>query len=1358
MRLTKISLTFLFILSQLWSNNSSIFSKESNSPSNKTDRRINVNTSDFQRLNAQIKWKNRLEEKSSELQESARFYLEQSQLPNKSAGSFEEVDVPDFQFSIGLNNWKIQLVYDLNSPLRCDDSEWDYRRSNIGITINGSASAEVGAGEEFDLEFSFPAGTDSLRLDIVYDADADTVLDSTDMSLFDIRFVDDDLQGGAFWFYPDSADTAATISVDDFPYMGISLICEISNSTNSAQAYLMIDAAAGDYSISGNVSGSSSTYPSLLVIQGGEGPEEEYSWLTFSSVYQTFSFNYEDGEGPSRVSAMDVYDGRDTGSWMLVSQAVEDLDQSLALDLTQNASLSGTVSEEGSNAGPADIRISAVGQAAATLVFSYNFTSDSGTFEIPLQGYTVLYNGFQVGHPDYQQAECDADEEPLYILPGDALEFDCSIAPWPAFIEGTVTDPDGDPLPGIPIRVELDNVDFGRTVRTNGEGFYSIGSLLGVAELCANPQGNPEYQPDCIFPLSINDDLVEQDFVLDPWEAAIEVEVYDHETDDPIAGARVDVFVAGQQDGMRPRRTETDDDGIALIGVSNGTFRVCAEHLDLGYERECEDQVAVHDDTVDVELGLVGPEAFLEGYVFDSEEFTPIEDITVIVIGGENQGTDVAQRFDLTDENGFYRVGVHNGSYIVCFLDFENVYLDTCIGPVDAENGTTSVPIVYLEMIEYDGAIVGTVADQYDIGVPAFVVAVDTTTGEDENPFYYTVTNLSGEYTLPVMNGDFIMSADPFNEFYLPGIAVGVSVDDDTVTQDFETPALIRDAVIYGAVTDSNNTALEGAQVIVATWRGFEEILWFAKETDDSGSYEMRIPGFDDRAYWVYGQYGDDEEDDEILVGSLDSLIITSGDTVEADLILRPEVFDGRIYGTVTVSDEPLAGVEVTASNYQSGREFLTYTDDAGFFELEVDYGEFVVCAHYWAFEEAECVVANVNEDHNEITVTIEYGVQVETLDNNRGNFRFTWGNDGSVTRGEWPAGSGRNYLAGGGLVTIGYMGESVMAGGMIEESWDAVPESFGGYLGWISRNLTDSGSEHSTGVEVSEAIFSPPGNQSFVIIYSEVSYPGDFAAMEGFRIGYFLDWDVAMSPNGIDSADDDMVGIISTEITHPVLTVMIPIKISYMMDNDGDQGTSPGYVGMVTFAGENLMEEVNHVVIDLEHEEPDSPEEIAELIDVDEDSENPDNPGDYAILQLSEAMSITAGDTLDLITILMAGENPQAFADMVQNILNNLINLSIEDQRVVPTEFALHQNYPNPFNPVTTIQYDVPVGVIHELPLQLQIFDIGGRMVATLVDRPHAPGRYSVRWDASDMSSGMYFYRISSAKFTATKKLVLMK
>ena len=90
-----------------------------------------------------------------------------------------------------------------------------------------------------------------------------------------------------------------------------------------------------------------------------------------------------------------------------------------------------------------------------------------------------------------------------------------------------------------------------------------------------------------------------------------------------------------------------------------------------------------------------------------------------------------------------------------------------------------------------------------------------------------------------------------------------------------------------------------------------------------------------------------------------------------------------------------------------------------------------------------------------------------------------------------------------------------------------------------------------------------------------------------------------------------------------------------------------------------------------------------------------------------------------------------------------------------VPTVVELHQNYPNPFNPITTIEYGVP----NAGPVTLEVFDILGRKVTTLVKRETMqPGRYQVRFDASQLASGMYLYRLAAGNTVLTKKLTLIK
>ena len=89
-----------------------------------------------------------------------------------------------------------------------------------------------------------------------------------------------------------------------------------------------------------------------------------------------------------------------------------------------------------------------------------------------------------------------------------------------------------------------------------------------------------------------------------------------------------------------------------------------------------------------------------------------------------------------------------------------------------------------------------------------------------------------------------------------------------------------------------------------------------------------------------------------------------------------------------------------------------------------------------------------------------------------------------------------------------------------------------------------------------------------------------------------------------------------------------------------------------------------------------------------------------------------------------------------------------------LPSEFAMAQNYPNPFNPTTTISFSLPRGG-HAL---LEVYNVLGQRVATLVDRVLEAGNHEVEFDGENQPSGVYFYRLSSPQGTQTKKMMLLK
>ncbi len=92
-----------------------------------------------------------------------------------------------------------------------------------------------------------------------------------------------------------------------------------------------------------------------------------------------------------------------------------------------------------------------------------------------------------------------------------------------------------------------------------------------------------------------------------------------------------------------------------------------------------------------------------------------------------------------------------------------------------------------------------------------------------------------------------------------------------------------------------------------------------------------------------------------------------------------------------------------------------------------------------------------------------------------------------------------------------------------------------------------------------------------------------------------------------------------------------------------------------------------------------------------------------------------------------------------------------------IADEFVLQQNFPNPFNGSTEIGYRVE-GMGYGVWVTLEVYDILGREVATLVNERKPPGNYRVRLGSSGLASGMYFYRLRAGTFDQVKKLVILK
>jgi len=143
---------------------------------------------------------------------------------------------------------------------------------------------------------------------------------------------------------------------------------------------------------------------------------------------------------------------------------------------------------------------------------------------------------------------------------------------------------------------------------------------------------------------------------------------------------------------------------------------------------------------------------------------------------------------------------------------------------------------------------------------------------------------------------------------------------------------------------------------------------------------------------------------------------------------------------------------------------------------------------------------------------------------------------------------------------------------------------------------------------------------------------------------------------------------------------------------------------------------------------------------------------GDSATVQIRVIPSQIAVGSYHANIILLSND-PDSSVVRIPVTMDILTGIDEEDN-TLPREFALHQNYPNPFNPATNIHYDLP----RESKVSLTIFNVIGQEVTTLVNEVQTAGRYKLRWDARNLASGIYLYRLIAGEFVQTKKMMIVK
>ena len=141
-----------------------------------------------------------------------------------------------------------------------------------------------------------------------------------------------------------------------------------------------------------------------------------------------------------------------------------------------------------------------------------------------------------------------------------------------------------------------------------------------------------------------------------------------------------------------------------------------------------------------------------------------------------------------------------------------------------------------------------------------------------------------------------------------------------------------------------------------------------------------------------------------------------------------------------------------------------------------------------------------------------------------------------------------------------------------------------------------------------------------------------------------------------------------------------------------------------------------------------------------------------------AETFQLPAGGQCDnylfLLNQIGIGTNKMNEIEVVGDGADLITSVNPEFRSITPISFQLSQNYPNPFNPVTNIQFSIP----QDYFVTLMVYNSVGEEIAVLVNKKMSAGLHTISWNAIDMPSGVYLYKILAGNFSEIKKMILLK
>ena len=279
---------------------------------------------------------------------------------------------------------------------------------------------------------------------------------------------------------------------------------------------------------------------------------------------------------------------------------------------------------------------------------------------------------------------------------------------------------------------------------------------------------------------------------------------------------------------------------------------------------------------------------------------------------------------------------------------------------------------------------------------------------------------------------------------------------------------------------------------------------------------------------------------------------------------------------------------------------------------------------------------------------------------------------------------------------------------------------------------------------ELNSFSFSDVPNEKFITLRYTLRNYSDSLNYSNIFVGLFLDFDI----NSYDW-EGDVVGYDSEN------------NYGFAYDEDGDPETTVVGVALVSsdnygfYAFDNNGDN-GSIKIDDTFTDSEKWSALSDGV-----SRTEAGPNDISLMISSGPYTFDAGSRIDVAFALGAAADLDELKTVMLQAREKYGDIPVgvikEDSDILPKEFTLSQNYPNPFNPSTTIEYQLP-SAKSAYQVTLKIFDSLGRQVASLVNAEQTAGKYIVNFDASRLSSGIYFYRIQAGNFSQSKKMMLIK